>query len=436
MYSAIIAQLQNVRKHSNADRLQLATVYGNQIIIGLEQKEGDIGIYFPTDGQLDEKYCEVNNLIGKKNPETGEREGGLFDHKRRVRTQILRKEKSDGFWMPLSSLSYTGVDLLTLKVGDQLNEVNGIPLCKKYISRKTHASFDSKKTKKKYINKMRKNYGMLHQHFDTSQWSYNTHKIKQGDLVILTDKVHGTSARTGYIKVVMQLSKWKLFINKFFSIFKEKYQWEYVTGTRRVVLDDFNDPTKLGFYGSNEFRKQYHDKFIGNLKKGETVYYEIVGWVDEEKSIMNSCDNTKIKDKEFVKRYGETTTFSYNCPRGISDMYVYRITMTNEDGYVVEYPWFAMVERCEELGIKTVKLLQEPFIYGGNLPQFKEIIETVCDGPDPIDPSHIREGVVVRIENGLNLLCFKHKNIYFKIIEGIIKGDDASVDIEEQQDIT
>ena len=222
--------------------------------------------------------------------------------------------------MPLTSLAYTNINLNTLKVGDQLNEVNGIPICKKYISKKTHSLV--RKELKKKLKKKLKNYRMLHEHFDTPQWAYNTHRIKQGDLVILTNKVHGTSARTGYIKVRIPLKKWQIFINKFITVFKEKFQWEYVTGTRRVVLDNFNDPMKLGFYGSNEFRKPYHDKFVGNLKKGETIYYEIVGWVDEEKSVMGSCDNTKIKDKEFVKRYGETTTFTYNCPKGISDICV------------------------------------------------------------------------------------------------------------------
>lgn len=35
------------------------------------------------------------------------------------------------------------------------------------------------------------------------------------------------------------------------------YNWGYVTGTRRVVLDDFDG----GFYGSNAFREQ-HSKVL------------------------------------------------------------------------------------------------------------------------------------------------------------------------------
>jgi hypothetical protein len=190
-YSAIVAQLQNVRKHPNADRLQLATVYGSQIVVGLEQRDGDVGIYFPTDGQLSEEFCEQNNLIGKKNPETGQREGGLFDHKRRVRTQRFRGEKSDGFWIPYNAVNYTGIDIAASGLGYQFTELNGHKICSKYIVAKTFAQANSMKSKKKYINKMRKNYGMLKEHFDTAQWVYNAHRVTEGAYVTITEKVHG-----------------------------------------------------------------------------------------------------------------------------------------------------------------------------------------------------------------------------------------------------
>ena len=50
----------------------------------------------------------------------------------------------------------------------------------------------------------------------------------------------------------------------------------------RVILEDFDG----GFYGSNEFRKPWHDFFENKLEKGETVYGEIVGYVNEQTPIM------------------------------------------------------------------------------------------------------------------------------------------------------
>ena len=74
------------------------------------------------------------------------------------------------------------------------------------------------------------------------------------------------------------------------------YNWGYVTGTRRVVLDDFDG----GFYGSNAFREQHSKVFEGKLHKGETVYYEVVGFTQDKQPIMASCDNKKVGDKECI----------------------------------------------------------------------------------------------------------------------------------------
>ena len=51
-YNAVVTRLSNVRPHSNADKVQLATCHGNQVVIGLDSLEGHLGVYFPSDGQL------------------------------------------------------------------------------------------------------------------------------------------------------------------------------------------------------------------------------------------------------------------------------------------------------------------------------------------------------------------------------------------------
>ena len=50
-YKAIVTRLSNVRPHPNADRVKLATCHGNQVVIGLDSNEGDLGVYFPSDGK-------------------------------------------------------------------------------------------------------------------------------------------------------------------------------------------------------------------------------------------------------------------------------------------------------------------------------------------------------------------------------------------------
>ena len=107
------------------------------------------------------------------------------------------------------------------------------------------------------------------------------------------------------------------------------------------------------------------------------------------------------------------------------------MTLTNEDGYTIEYPQEFVALRCEQMGLKMVPELDR-FIYTTD-EDLTERVERLCDGIDPIGQSHIREGVVVRIEGKEKFKAFKHKNIWFKILEGLIKADDI-LDMEDAQE--
>ena len=153
MYEAYITTLKNVRKHSNADRLQVAECFGNQVIIDLSYKEGDIVCYFPTDGKLGKEYAEANNLLRKKD-ENGNNIGGYLDpEKRNIKALKLRGEKSDGLAMPLSSFSQF-CDIKDLKVGDRITTLNGTLICEKYIPRtnkRNNGGTNKTKIKKKKL---------------------------------------------------------------------------------------------------------------------------------------------------------------------------------------------------------------------------------------------------------------------------------------------
>ena len=126
-YCAYVTALKNVRKHPNADKLLLAECFGNTVCVDLSYSEGDIGIYFPTDGQLSEEFACENNLLRKKD-EFGNNIGGYLDPEKRNITAIrLRGEKSEGLFLPLSCLEYCykGKTEVILNVGEQITVVNG-----------------------------------------------------------------------------------------------------------------------------------------------------------------------------------------------------------------------------------------------------------------------------------------------------------------------
>ena len=89
--------------------------------------------------------------------------------------------------------------------------------------------------------------------------------------------------------------------------------------------------------------------------------------------------------------------------------------------------------RCEQMGVKCVPLFWRCFIPdmvqlpdAVGSPQavdageyIKAIAERYYDGPDPVGKTHIREGVVCRIVNRPKFAAYKHKNFYFKALEGL-----------------
>ncbi len=423
MYEAYITTLKNVRKHSNADRLQVGECFGNQVVVDLSYKEGDIGVYFPTDGKLGQEFVETNNLVRKKD-EKGNNIGGYLEpDKRNIKAIKLRGEKSDGLFLPLSSLS-TFCNINDLKIGDRITTLNGTLICEKYIPR-TNKSNKGISNKKQIKKKKLVEFPLFKEHVDTEQLDYNLEEFKKGDLCYITLKMHGTSQRTANLPK----SNNKNWLTKL----KDKYlktKYDIVTGTRRVTIDSFNKDT--GFYGTDKFREYYHNWFKDKLQKGETAYYEVVGYVNETTPIMPDGDNKKVQDKEFVKKYGDRTRFSYGCSEGMNNIYVYRMTMTNEEGYVVEYPWELVKTRCEEMGVNHVLELDK-FFYRAEEDLLKRV-DKYLDITDPIGKTHIAEGVVVRIDNKKSFKAYKKKGFYFKVLEGIIKDTTDVPDMEEIQE--
>lgn len=451
MYRAYVTKVKNVRPAENADRLNLCEAFGNTVVVDKNVNENDLYIYFPCDGQLSLEFCLNNNLL-RKLPDGTPSSGYMDPDKRNIIAIKLRGNKSDGLVLPLRCVSYTGILLNELTEGFAFTTLNGHEICKKYIpvrqNRQGHASEGNHVRKKKAPVAP-----LFIEHADTEQLAYNLNAFKPNDLIEITLKMHGTSQRTGYLPMLKGYKKTLLD-----RIMRRDgtpiYEYGYVSGTRRTVLNDWEG----GFYGSNMFRKKHADFFKGKLHKGEEVYYEVVGFTDEGMPIMASASNKKLNDKDFLKKYGETTTFSYGCsctgyytygdgsydelPK--SDFYVYRMTMTNEDGDVVEYTPDFMRYRCEQMGCKCVPVLWRGFLddttdwndagmTAGE--QVKEIAERYYDGPDPIGKTHVREGVVIRILNRPKFCAYKHKNFAFKCLEGLVKAEETAPDMEEAEEV-
>lgn len=450
MYCGYIVQLKNGRLHPNANKLKIWKIFDTEVITSLEYDDGDLCVYFPADGQLSEEFCNDTNLVKKYKPVsecteaelTGKEKvmhdgieciniGGYMEpDKRNIKAIKLRGERSDGILLPISYLQkYTDKEL---KIGDQIDTLNGHEICRKYIPKRHRQQGSGKSVGSKHKNKkelkFEVRYPLFEEHKDTAQLAYNQGAFREGDLIYLTRKLHGSSGRT--MNAIQETKHYSFFQKLFHLRPKITREWVYISGTRRTTLRDYDG----GYYGSNQFRYQHHQFFIDKLPKGMEVFYEIVGWVNETTPIMPSVSNKKIKDKEFQKQYGETTTFTYGCEPGESKIFVYRITMTNEDGIVIELPTEQCLVWCEKWGVPFVPVLEKFFFTTWE--DLNSRVNKWLDIPEPLaDGKHIVEGVVVRRNSSSTFSAYKAKSYGFKVLEGLIKEEADAPDIEEAEEL-
>lgn len=415
MHEAIIAKVK-VSAHPDPEvhSLSVGRVLGETIIVSNKTKDGELGIYFPCELQLSEEFASVNNLVRKTNPD-GTKSGGLFDENRRVRAQKLRGVKSNGFWCPLSYLSYAG-DTSSLKEGDRIASFNGRELCKKYFSPRTLRSRSNASTQQD------RETVWFPKHRDTEQLRHSLRDLQAGDNLVITLKLHGTSQRVAKNYEEKPLTWYDRILN-FFGIERDRKVMRFYNGTRNVTLR--GDDT--GFY-SESFRERVAAKLYPYLEPHMEVFFEVVGW-EGDKTIMPTQDTLKTKDKEIKRLYGDKITYSYGCNPGEFAIYVYRIAYVLPSGTVVDLTWDQVKKKCESWNVKHVPEISR-LTFDGDYDKLLEVVDAVTDGPDLVDSRHPREGVCVRVDSS-HWKTFKNKSFLFKVLEGVAKEDDNYEDMEE-----
>lgn len=418
-YFGLVTKLQNCRKDENSDRLYLADCFNEGVIVGPDMKTGDLVLYLPTDGQVDRWFGDKFTLFRKN--EDGTEQGGYLENNGHVRAIKLRGNESSGIVISLDRIYETFGDQ-HWEDGHMVNTINDKEFCRKYIPKRKTPN-----TTPKTSYKGRKAEGITYpefaMHTDTEQLAYNLDKFRPGDELNMTLKMHGTSQRS--MNTFAELPNG--FFRRLFHM-KKRLKQTYVLGTRRCVVTE----NSQGYYGNDQFRMPHHEKIRPFIDSSMEVFYEVVGYYGngEADTIMPIADNKKINDKNFVKKYGPRTIFSYGCEPGQSEMYVYRIT--SENG-AREWTPDEITEWCKKAGVKRVPVI-ENFKFTTVEDLQNRINKYFEDLTDPIGLTHIKEGVVIRIVNRRTFTAYKSKTYEFKVLEGIVKEQANAPDMEEAED--
>jgi hypothetical protein len=466
MYSGIFTVITAVEPHPNSDNgLKIVHIAGSQVISTVDYKVGDMACFFPEGGKFSNEFLYENSEYrysstteASVRPNKEANKFGFFEESGRIRCIKLRGQVSEGYIAPLSSLEYTGFDFSTVHPGYLFTELNGRPICERYVSPAQQRLNENKDNKEKKIKRKLAWAPTFIEHFDTENFKYNYKRIPKDAQILITAKLHGTSGRTGNVLVRREREiNWyqtlairlgqicnniAFGINPFDKIFQAldltTEEYETISGSRRVA---FIDKIVDGYHKGNGFRERIHESLTGVLHKGETLYYEIVGYQAPNSPLFHHNVKKDGIGAEILKQYksymnGSKMEYSYNCDAELGEhqIWIYRITHTNPDGHQIDLSYPQRLARCSVLGLYHVPRLfygtVDELTLGGKI-DFLEIVNNLAEQPSKQFPEHISEGVCIEVTHPELMRTFKNKAFKFLYLEGLTKEDDNYIDIEE-----
>ena len=172
--------------------------------------------------------------------------------------------------------------------------------------------------------------------------------------------------------------------------------------------------------------------FDNKLHKGETVYFELVGYMNGS-LVKKPYDNSKLEPfmfpggyGDFIKRYGKKSKFHYGCTNSYK-IYVYRITHTDSDNIITDYSWQQVKSRCKQIGVKhvpemnNIEISEDTSFVPAERESVLDLAEYQCNSESSNFPDHLKEGVCIRIENeDHDPILLKHKSFFFCVLDNSI----------------
>jgi RNA ligase (TIGR02306 family) len=331
-FAVEVVLIDDVAPHPGADRLDLARVRGWNIVVAKGQfKKHDLAVFFPIDSVLPPALEELLFSDSKIKPKNG-----------RIRTCKIRGMVSQGLLASLDGVGLAPREISGMP-GYVLTEALGVV---KYEPSEA-VCFVGRQVKKRDLNPH------FHEYRDIPRLKNIPHAFKEGDLVTVTEKIHGTNFRAGWVEYVPR-TLWQ----KAKAWFCYAPLYEFVYGSRRVQLQDKRSWD--GFYDSNVYARTVEKYGLRALPFGTVVYGEVYG-------------------------DGIQKGYSYGCEAGEHKLVLFDIEV---DG--VELPQADFRRAAEGLGLPTA-----PMLFEG--PYVPESVMQLARGASVLSPSQkVREGVVCR----------------------------------------
>lgn len=344
-YYAQIVFLNEGKKHENADSLYIWNVNNYNVITDLSYKKGQSCVFFPVECQINPLILSYLNMYEDKTLNQDKEKKGYIHPKGRVRAVKLRGEVSDGllidFGVLVKALNFCGANIGMIGIGANeppFDHYGDIWICKKYIPiiKEARNSGTGAKVKGPKLHDFLVD-GQFQFHGNTPKLQDNVHKINPQDIIVISDKWHGTSAVYSNVLTKRKLSVLER-IFKFFGgkVIEQEYSKMYSSRTVLKSIENKYHTKDQGYYNTDIWGTVF-EEVKDKLEIGITIYGEIVGYTTENKAIQSGYD--------------------YGCGTGQHLFVVYRITKTDSHGNVLEFNWNQVKEYCKKYKLEHVKEL-------------------------------------------------------------------------------
>ncbi len=433
-YSAVVITVPELNKVENSDFLYTIDMLGITAIVDASWKDrvGELALLFPAEVQLNEHFTRRNNLFD--NQELNENPGvkGYIGKNRRVRSIKLRGTISNGLVLPLDSLNLHSNEFVLgfengyFSEGDVFDTIDGVEICQKYVVPVKESSQPKGQAEKAF---RRVDNTFLPLHYETGQWLREKDSVDPDEILIITQKLHGTSVRLANTVVKRQLT-WKDRLAQKLGIAVKDHDYDLVAGSKRVIKDPGNS-NQNHFYDTDIWTHslgQYGDV----IPKNFVVYGELVGYTP----VLDGGQGGGPIQK------GHT----YECQPGYYELFVYRVAVVTEDADLVDLSWDQVRAFCERAGLWHTPELARVRAGDLDIEDYLEKdfrIEWIGQGLDghriyrdqPVmlgkGGTGADEGIVIRSESGFEPRLWKFKNPSHYLYE-TAQLDSGEVDLESE----
>lgn len=343
-----VVAIDAVKPHPNADRLFLAQIKGWQTVINKRDdgspqfQVGEKVVYIPPDSTVPRPLAERLNVVNYLSEKT-DIDGARVLVVKRVR---LRGEPSYGFTIRPDNPDWP--------IGADVKEFYGIG---KYMPPIKFQAGDSEAE-----------HPLFHKYTDIENLRNYPAVLMPGEEIVVTEKIHGTSSRIGYVE----------------------------------------ENLVAGSHGLQRKRPE-PEALTGNLYWFPSTLPPVMNLLDELKSryraviLYGEIYGSKVQSLNYGKK-------------GVLGYAAFDLSL---EGKYVDYAEFKSL--CERHAVAMVPEL-------GHGPYSLEFVKTLSRGPTTLPDTHIREGVVVRpirerIDAKIGRVTLKYLNDDYLLNEKLAKAD-------------